>query len=136
MHLLEVGRGVLDGVVQQSRARRGRVEPHAGADLRDADRVHDEVLARLAALVGVVLAREHERLHHAVAVDGLGDLVGVLLDDREQVRKQLLLDLREVRREGRTRARVRRGAVDLRVRGNRDGAVRCATGDRRLIAVV
>jgi hypothetical protein len=75
-------------------------------------------------------------LHHAVAVDGLGDLVGVLLDDREQVREQLLLDLREVLRERRTRARVRRGAVDLRVRGNRDGALRCATGDRRLIAVV
>ena len=90
--LVEVGAGVLDGVVQQRGAQRRRVQAHAGADLRDADRVDDEVLARLAALVGVVLAGEHERLHHAVAVDGLGDLVGVLLDDREQVREQVALE--------------------------------------------
>jgi hypothetical protein len=58
--------------------------------------VGDEVLARLAALVGVVLAGEDERLDDALAVDGLGDLVGVLLDDREQVREELALDLGEV----------------------------------------
>jgi hypothetical protein len=98
--------------------------------------MHDEVLAGLAALVGVVLAGEHERLHHAVAVDGLGDLVGVLLDDREQVSEQVLLDPREIRRDRRAGARVRRGVVDRRVRGDRDGALRCAAGDRRLIAVV
>ena len=53
---------VLDGVVQQGGAQRLGVQPHAGADLRHADRVHDEVLAGLAALVGVVLAGEHERV--------------------------------------------------------------------------
>ena len=55
-------RRVLDGVVQQRGAQRLGVEPHAGADLRDADRVDDEVLARLAPLVGVVLAGEDERV--------------------------------------------------------------------------
>jgi hypothetical protein len=84
----------------------------------------------------MVLAGEHERLHHAVAVDGLGDLVGVLLDDREQVREQVLLEPREVRRDRRAASRMRCGAVDRRVRGDRDGALRRATGDRRLIAVV
>ena len=92
--LLERRRRVLDRVVQQRRAQRLGVEPHAGADLRHADRVDDEVLARLAALVGVVLAGEHERLHDARAVDRLGDLVGVLLDDREQVGEQLALEPR------------------------------------------
>jgi len=58
--------------------------------------VGDELLARLAALVGVVLAREHERLDDELAVDGLGDLVSVLLDDREQVREELALELGEV----------------------------------------
>jgi hypothetical protein len=84
----------------------------------------------------VVLAREHERLHDLVAVDGLGDLVGVLLDDREQVREQVLLEAREVPRDRGTRARVRRSTVDGRVRGDRDGALRSSTGDRRLFAVV
>ena len=46
----------------------------------------------LAALVGVVLAGEHERLEHARRGRRLGDLVGVLLDDREQVREQLALE--------------------------------------------
>ena len=63
--LVERGARVLDGVVQQRGAQRLGVEAHAGADLRDADRVGDEVLARLAALVGVVLAGEHERVDDA-----------------------------------------------------------------------
>ena len=93
----------------------------------------DEVLARLAALVGMMLAGEHERLHDAVAVDGLRDLVGVLLDDREQVREQVLLELREVGRDRRARAGVRRGAVDRRVRGDRDADPRARPArDRRL----
>jgi hypothetical protein len=96
----------------------------------------DEVLAGLAALVCVVLAGEDERLDHAVAVDGLGDLVGVLLDDREQVREQVLLEAREVAGDRRAGAGVRRGMVDGRVRGDRDGALRGPAGDRRLIAVV
>jgi hypothetical protein len=98
--------------------------------------VDDEVLAGLAALVGVVLAGEHERLHDGVAVHGLGHLVGVLLDDREQVREQVLLEAREVRRDRGARARMRRRVVDGRVRGDRDGPLGCAAGDRRLFAVV
>ena len=58
-------RRVLDRVVQERGAQRLGVEPHPRADLRDADRMDDEVLARLAALVGVVLAGEHERVDHA-----------------------------------------------------------------------
>jgi hypothetical protein len=95
--------------------------------------MHDEVLARLPALIGVVLAGEHERLDHPVAVDRLRDLVGVLLDDREQVREQVLLEAREVGRDRTARLRVRRGTVDRRVRGDRDGALRRAAGDRRLL---
>ena len=56
----------------------------------------DEVLARLAALVGVVLAGEDEGVDHPAAVDLAGDLVGVLLDDREEVGEQLALGLGEV----------------------------------------
>ncbi|HET8952964.1 MAG TPA: hypothetical protein VFN44_20745 [Solirubrobacteraceae bacterium] len=96
----------------------------------------DEVLARLPALVGVVLTGEHERLHDAVAVDGLGDLVGVFLDDREQVREQVLLEPREVARDRRAGARVRRGVIDRGVPGDRDGALRRTTRDGRLLAAV
>ena len=60
-HLVERRARVLDGVVQQGGAERLRVEPHARADLRHADRVGDEVLAAGAALVGVPLAGEEER---------------------------------------------------------------------------
>ena len=84
-------RRVLDGVVQQRGAERLGVEPQARADLRDADRVDDELLAGAPALVGVVLAGEHERLLDAVAVDRDERLVGVLLDDREEVAEQLAL---------------------------------------------
>jgi hypothetical protein len=65
----------------------------------------------------VVLAGEHERLDDGVAVDGLGDLVGVLLDDREQVAEQLALEVGEVG------GRLQRG-VDLPVRGTVDRPVR------------
>ena len=58
-----------------------------------------------------------------LAVDRLGDLVGVLLDDREQVGEQLALERREVVRDVRGRAvRVHR-AVDGPVAGDRDGLV-------------
>ena len=131
--LVERGRRVLDGVVQQRGAQRLGVEPHAGADLRHADRVHDELLARAAALVGVVLAGEDEGLHDALAVDLLGDLVGVLLDDREQVGEQLALDGREVVRDVRGRTVRVHGAVDGPVAGDRDGLVpvQRAARDRR-----
>jgi hypothetical protein len=68
----------------------------------------------------MVLAREHERLDDRVAVDGLGDLVRVLLDDREEVAEQLALERGEVR------GRLERGgalalrAVDRAVRGDVD----------------
>jgi hypothetical protein len=52
----------------------------------------DEILAGFAALVGVVHARVHERLLNALAVDRLGRVIGMLLDDREQVAEQPALD--------------------------------------------
>ena len=105
-HLVERRARVLDRVVQQRGAQRGRVEPHAGADLRHADRVDDEVLAARPALVGVALAGEDEGALDELAVDLLGGLAGVLLDDREQVAEQDALVVRELgRRAG--------GGVDL-----------------------
>jgi hypothetical protein len=52
----------------------------------------DEVLARLAKLVGVVNARVNERLLDAVTIDRRRCLLRVLLDDREQVTEQPPLD--------------------------------------------
>jgi hypothetical protein len=82
--------------------------------------VGDEVLARLAPLVGVVLAREQERVQDGLAVDRLGDLVGVLGDDREQVREQLVLERRQVVRDPQRAVVATRGAIDRPVRGDRD----------------
>jgi hypothetical protein len=56
----------------------------------------DEVLARLAALVCVVLAGEEERVGHTIAIDLDDRLVGVLEDDREEVPEELLLDRRQL----------------------------------------
>ena len=95
---------VLDRVVEQRRAERLGVEPHPGADLRDPYRVGDELVARVALLVPVVIAGEFEGLRDLVAVDdrrhrhrgaaeaARGLLLGgvELLDDREQVAEQLL----------------------------------------------
>ena len=67
--LVQRGAGVLDGVVQQRRAQRLGVEPHARADLGHADRVDDEVLAGLTTLIGVVQAGVDERLLDPVAID-------------------------------------------------------------------
>jgi hypothetical protein len=53
--------------------------------------VIDEVLARLAALVGVALACEDKRLLDQVAVDWRAGLPRVLFDDREQVTQELAL---------------------------------------------
>jgi hypothetical protein len=58
--------------------------------------MHDEVLAREPALVGVVLAGEDERLLDLLAVDLDGGRLGVLLDDREDVGQQAALELGEV----------------------------------------
>jgi len=110
--------------VQEGGAQRLGVEAHARADLGDADRVGDELLARLAALVGVVLAGEHEGADHRVAVDGLGDLLGVLLDDREEVAEELALEVGEIGGGGLQRGRgAARRAVDRAVRLDADRPV-------------
>ncbi len=57
-HVVERRGRVLDRVVEQAGTDRLRVEAHARADLRHADRVGDELLARAAALVRVTLAGE------------------------------------------------------------------------------
>ena len=119
-HLLDRGGGVLDGVVQQRRAQRLGVQAHARADARHADRVHDEVLAGLAPLSGVVLAGEHERVLHARAVDVHGRVGRVLGDDREQVPQQPALQLVEVQaRSDRLGLRLldRNGRRGLRICG-------------------
>jgi hypothetical protein len=99
----------------------------------------DEVLARLAALVGVVLAGERERAQDGAAVDRLGDLVGVLGDDREQVGEQLVLERREVGRDLDAAVVEALGPVDRTVRGDGDRRVRVgrgrAAGDQRQVAV-
>jgi hypothetical protein len=64
----------------------------------------DEVLARLASLIGVMDAGIDEGLLDPVTVDRDRRLVGVLLDDREQIAEQPLLDRREL------------GALDRRLR--------------------
>jgi hypothetical protein len=85
--------------------------------------VGDEVLARLPALVGVVLAREQERLQDRPAVDLVGDLLRVLGDDREQVREQLVLEGCEVRGDGEAAVVAVVGGVDRLVRRDRDDGV-------------
>ena len=95
-HLLEGGAGVLHRVVEQGGAQRLGVEAHAGADLRHAHRVGDEVLTRLAPLVGVVLAGEDEGALDLVAIDLETGVVRVLLDDREEVAEQAALQRREI----------------------------------------
>ena len=117
--LVERRARVLDGVVQQRRAQRLGVQAHARADLRHADRVHDEVLARLAPLVGVVLAGEDEGVLDALAVDLDGRVVGVLLDDREQVAEQPALGLGELgaQRPARAPRGARRGRPAARSAG-------------------
>ncbi len=94
--LIDVGdRGmcVLNGVVQQRRAQRLGVQAHAGADLGDADRVDDELLAGAASLIGMVAAGVDERVAHAVAVDGNRGLVGMFLDHRKEIVQQPLLEV-------------------------------------------
>jgi hypothetical protein len=121
--------------MEQGGAQRRGVEPHAGADLRHADRVDDELLAGDAALVRVVLAGEHERADHPLAVDRLDHLVGVLGDDREQVVEQAALQPGEVDGHAVGRARRDGGPVDRRVGGHRDVGLGRTAGDQRALGL-
>jgi hypothetical protein len=96
--------------------------------------VGDEVLARLAALVRMVLAREQERVQDRLAVDRLGDLVGVLGDDREQVGQQLVLERRQVVGDRQRAVVAVLGPVDGAVRG--DGDRRRVLGQRAIAVAV
>jgi hypothetical protein len=74
----------------------------------------DELLARAASLVGVVLAGKDKRVLDARAIDLDERVLGVLLDDREEIAEQACLGLAEFdrgirawrrdRARGRTRA--------------------------------
>jgi hypothetical protein len=68
--------------------------------------VHDEVLARLAALVGVPLAGEDEGAFDQLTIDLAAALAGVLLDDGEEVAQQAALELSQC---GETPGRPSRG---------------------------
>jgi hypothetical protein len=70
--------------------------------------VDDELLARHAPLVDVVLAGEHERPLDLLAIDLDGRGAGVFLDDREDVGQQAALELGQI------------GARDLRMVVGRD----------------
>jgi hypothetical protein len=99
--------------------------------------VGDEVLARLPALVGVVLAGEQEGVQDGLAIDRLGDLVRVLGDDREQIGEQLVLERRQVVRDRQRAVVAVLRTVDRAVRGDRDRrADRVPTRDQRAVAVL
>jgi hypothetical protein len=85
----------------------------------------DEVLAGLPQLVGVVHAGVDERLLDQLAVDLDGRLLGVLLDDREQVPEQLPLLLGQLGSLDRCVAARPPLTVDrrARLRDQRRGAV-------------
>jgi hypothetical protein len=103
----------------------------------------DEVLARHPALVAVVHAGVGERLLDARTVDRRRGVVGVLLDDREQVAEQPALRLGQLAGDRQRRGR-RRGAdrtVTVAI-DRRDGVDRGAVlvddrrGARRAAAVL
>ncbi len=86
-HLLDLGVGVLDDVVEERGGDRLLVEMEARADLRDAPRVVDEVLAGAALLALVRPLRVGEGPGEQVAVD-VGRVLG---DVREQLVDQVLV---------------------------------------------
>src|SRR5262249_59641590 len=97
-----------------------------------ADRVDDERRARLEALIGVVLAGEEEGVLHARALYGDGGVLGVLLDDREQIAEQPALGVGEVGADDRRVLLGMRDAVDRHPLGGRAGTVeRRRRGGRR-----
>ena len=89
-HRLQVDVGVLDDVVEERGGDRLLVEVQLGEDLRDPERVVDELLAR-APLLALVRARgERERAGEEVAVD----VRLVLLDRLDQLINEFLMTLR------------------------------------------
>jgi hypothetical protein len=86
----------------------------------------------------VVLAGEHEGPDDGVAVDRLGDLLGVLLDDREQVADQLALELGELLGSGLQRRGddAVAGAVDGPVSLDGDSAVPLRGGQAAALCVL
>ena len=70
---LQVGVGVLDDVVEQRGGDRRLVQPQLGEDLRDAERVVDELLAgaALLALVRACAANENARVSRSRSRSGL-----------------------------------------------------------------
>ena len=89
--LLDLGAGVLDDVVQQGGRQRRLVELQAGEDLRDAPRVEDELLPRLAYLPGVGARGEVEGVREQRPVDV--DLVRLDLGD--QLLDEVLMPLED-----------------------------------------
>jgi hypothetical protein len=95
----------------------------------------DELLARLAALIGVMHARVDERLLHPIPIDVDRCMVGVLLDDREQVSQQPLLGVGQLGAvdgvPGGLGDAVDRGARLGNQRGRGVASLACATGGSR-----
>jgi hypothetical protein len=81
----------------------------------------DEVLAAAPALIGMVDAGVHERVLDPIAIDHDGRLVGVLLDDREQVGQQPALDRRQLGALDRRLGVRALEAVDRRSRNDQRG---------------
>ncbi len=86
--------------MQQRRAQRLGIQAHTRADTCHVHGVHDEILAGLTPLGGVVLAGEHKCVAHAVAVDLDRRVLGVLGDDREQVAEQPPLEIVQIQTLG------------------------------------
>src|SRR5581483_853332 len=87
---LQVRLGVLDDVVEERGGDRRLVQPQLREDLRDSERVVDELLPRPALLALVRLRREGERACDQVAIEiGL-----VALDRLDQLIDQLLMTFR------------------------------------------
>ena len=89
----------------------------------------DELLARAPALIGMVPAGVDEGFADALAVDGDGRLVGVLLHDGEQVAEQTLFEVAEHDRGPALRLLRLCGIGRRRVRPGEGGA----TGQRRTV---
>ena len=83
---------VLDDVVEQRCGDRLLVEPELGEDLRDPERVVDELLTGAALLPLVGARRERERSRQQVAVE----LRLVLLDRLDQLVDELLMSIRDL----------------------------------------